>query len=129
MEQFLDRGFDPDLVEPNLQAALDADEVVRVRALAAEAVLAVTPRRVVVADTRQVNLAIPFEGIRRIQFDIERTRPATLVIVPELAREHPQVLAIPPQQYRAVADALVAIGTALAPIDPAAQAQNEAPGG
>ena len=55
----LDGGLEPALVEPNLQAALEPGEDVRVRALAAEAVLAVTPRRVVVADTRRVNLAIP----------------------------------------------------------------------
>lgn len=58
-------------------------------------------------------LAVPIEAIRRVQFDIERSRPATLVIVPEMSHHEPQVLAIPPAEYRAAADALVALGLAL----------------
>jgi hypothetical protein len=105
---------EPAHVEPNLRSILEPDEEVTVRAWATEAVLAVTPRRLVVADTRRVALAVPFERLRRIQFDIERTRPATLVIVPERPSEQPQVLAFRPEDYRAVAEALVTIGTALA---------------
>jgi hypothetical protein len=107
--------MEPTHVEPNLRAALEADEEVQVRAWATEAVLAVTSRRVVVADTRRVSLAIPFEGVRRIQFDLERTRPATLVIVPESPRDHPQVLAFSREHYQSVAEALVTLGLALAP--------------
>ena len=54
-------------------------------------------------------MALPIEELRRIQFDIERTRPATLVIVPELASHEPQVLAIPHEQIRAVSEVLVVI--------------------
>jgi hypothetical protein len=106
--------MEPAHVEPNLRAVLDPDEEVRIRAWATEAVLAVTSRRVVVADTRRVTLAISFDGIRRIEFDLDRTRPATLVIVPEDPRENPQVLAFSPEQYRSVADALALIGKAVA---------------
>jgi hypothetical protein len=109
---------EPAHVEPNLRSILEPDEEVTVQAWATEAVLAVTPRRLVVADTRRVALAVPFESLRRIQFDIERTRPATLVIVPERPMEEPQVLAFRPEHYRAVADALVTIGTALAATEP-----------
>jgi len=54
-----------------------------------------------------------FPRLRRIQFDIERDRPATLVVVPESPEVEPQVLAIPAEEYPAVADALVQIGLRL----------------
>ena len=97
-------------LEPFVLSALEPGEEVRAHARSTTAVLAVTDRRVVVAEPHRVALAIPFEGVRRIQFDIERTRPATLVIVPEHALDEPQVLAIPPEHYRAAAEALVTLG-------------------
>ncbi len=106
-------------VEPHVLRALEPGERVRLRASATDAVLAVTDRRLVVASPDRVALAVPIDGLRRIQFDIERHRPATLVIVPEQASHEAQVLSIPPEHYRAAAEALVAIGHALAPIDPA----------
>jgi hypothetical protein len=85
-------GDDPALrlVEPG--------ETVEVVAEAANAKLVVTDRRLAVASGERVALAITFDGLRRIQFDIERSRPATLVIVPEKASDEPQVLAIPPER-------------------------------
>jgi hypothetical protein len=74
-------------------------------------VLALTDRRLVVAASNRVALAVPFEGLRRIQFDLERDRPETLVIVRELAHHEPQ---IPPERYREASDAIVAIGQRLA---------------
>lgn len=100
-------------IEAHLTHLLEPDERLRVQARATAAVLAVTDRRLVVATDSRVTLGVPFEGVRRIQFDIERRRPATLVIVPEGAMHEPQVLAIPPEEYRAAAEALVAIGHAL----------------
>jgi len=85
------------------------------QAVATDAVLALTDRRLVVASPNRLALAVPIDGLRRIQFDIERQRPATLVIVPELARHEAQVLSIPPEHYRDAAEALIAIGHALAP--------------
>ena len=82
--------------------------------------LVVTDRRVAVAAAERIALNVPFEGIRRIQFDIERDRPATLVIVPESPRNPPQVLAVPPDRYDAVAEALAYIGRRLAGIEPGA---------
>jgi hypothetical protein len=94
---------------------LDRDEKVQVEALAVEARLVVTDRRVaVVSRPDRPDLDIPFEGLRRIQFDIERERPATLVLVPEHPDDKPQVLAIPPEQYAAVSQALTTIGLRLA---------------
>ncbi len=100
-------------------SALEPGERIRLRARATDAVLAVTDRRLVVAAPDRVALAMPIEAIRRIQFDIERNRPATLVIVPERASFEAQVLSIPPEHYQAAAEAMVAIGHELAPIDPA----------
>jgi hypothetical protein len=104
--------------EPHVLEVLEPDERLRHRASTSDAVLAVTDRRLVVAARGRIALAVPFAGLRRIEFDIERHRPATLVIVPEMARDEPQVLSIPPEQYGAAAEALVAIGLELAPHDP-----------
>jgi hypothetical protein len=109
-----------DEVDPILREVLEPGERVRLKALATDAILAVTDRRLVVAAPSRLALAIQFEGVRRVQFDIERNRPATLVIVPELAHHEPQVLAIPPHQYEATAAALVAVGLALAPMESSA---------
>jgi len=109
-EMDVQTALDPELVD-----VLEEGEQLRLRAAAKEAILAVTDRRLVVAaPPSRIALAVPFERVRRIQFDIERRRPATLVIVPEESSDEPQVLAIPPEQYRAAADALVEIGRALA---------------
>jgi hypothetical protein len=70
-------------LEPYIRAFLHGDEEVRAHARSTSAVLAVTTRRVVVADPDRVALAVPFDAVRRVQFDVERRRPATLVIVPE----------------------------------------------
>jgi hypothetical protein len=100
--------------EPQLLHALEPGEQLRARARATDAVLAVTDRRLVVAAPQRIALAVPFGHVRRIQFDIERDRPATLVIVPESANDEPQVLSIPPEHYQAAAEALVVIGLELA---------------
>ena len=73
----------------------------------------VTDRRIAVAQEERVALDVEIDHIRRIQFDIERDRPATLVIVPELPSHEPQVLAIPPDTYQAVGDALAYVGRRL----------------
>jgi hypothetical protein len=104
--------------EKHLSAALEPGESIQLRADATESVLAVTDRRLVVAAETRVALAIPFDGLRRVQFDIERTRPATLVVVPEHPSHEAQVLTVEPEQYQAVADTLVALGHALASVGP-----------
>ncbi len=100
---------EPDALEPHLLSALQAGEALLGRAKAVDATLAASDRRLLVASDRKVELSVPFERLRRIEFDIERDRPATLVIVPD----HPQVLSIPPTEYRAVAEVLVRIGLRL----------------
>jgi hypothetical protein len=101
-------------IESNVLHVLEPGEELKVQARATEAILAVTDRRLVITAAERVALAVGFEDLRRIQFDIERDRPATLVIVPEMAQHEPQVLSIPPDRYRETADALVLIGQRLA---------------
>jgi hypothetical protein len=112
-------------VESYVLAALEPDETVRARARARDAVIAVSDRRLIVAARERVVLSIGFDELRRIQFDIERNRPATMVIVPEEAHYEPQVLAIPPDEFRATAEALTLIGQQLARIREAEARQNQ----
>ena len=100
--------------ETQLLAALAAGEEFKVKARGRDAAIAVTDRRVLVAANERLALDVPFEGLRRIQFDIERSRPATMVIVPEERQYEPQVLAIDPDEYESAAQALAIIGRRLA---------------
>ena len=76
--------------------------------------IVVTDQRLAVADEEErLALDIEIAALRRIQFDIERDPQATLVIVPDHALDEPQVLAIPPDQLPAVAEALAYIGQRL----------------
>lgn len=93
---------------------LESEEQLHLTARSTDALIAVTDQRIIVADEGRVALDVPIQGVRRIQFDIERTRPATLVIVPEDASRSPQVLAIPPEEYDRAASALALIGRRLA---------------
>src|SRR4051794_13535416 len=74
-------------------------ETVQVLAEATGFGLLVTDRRVAVASSDRVALNVGFEGLRRIQFDIERERPATLVIVPDDPLDEPQVIPIHPDHF------------------------------
>jgi hypothetical protein len=93
---------------------LEPDETVEVVAVLAGAKVLVTDRRLAVATEERVALDVGFETLRRIQFDIERTRPATLVIVPENPSHEPQVLGIPVGAYDEVTRALAIVGRHLA---------------
>ena len=99
--------------QPGLRLVAD-DEEIHSRAQIGDAEIVLTSHRLVVATTARMMLDIPISGLRRIQFDIERTRPATLVIVPEEASDEPQVLPVPPAYYREVAEALALVGERLA---------------
>lgn len=93
--------------------SLEPGEAVRALIQAPGASLLVTDRRLAVADKARVALDVPLEGIRRIQFDIERQRPATFVIVPEHPHHEPHVLAITLELYDSVAEVLAFVGRAL----------------
>ncbi len=90
------------------------DESIESRAQVGDAEVIVTNQRLLVASSERTLLDVSIRGLRRIQFDIERQRPATLVIVPDAARDEPQVLAVAPSHYREVAEALVIVGERLA---------------
>ncbi len=92
---------------------LERDEVVEIQARAGDAVIAVTNRRLAVVEADRIALAVDIDSVRRIQFDIEKARPATLVIVPERPHDPPQVLAVPVRDYESVAAALVTLGRRL----------------
>jgi hypothetical protein len=104
---------DSDL-DPALLHILSPDEELHVQARAIEGTLAVTDRRVVVTKEGRVTMDVPYAELRRVQFDIERERPATLVIVPESPSQPPDVLAIEVDQYENVARALTLVGRGLA---------------
>jgi hypothetical protein len=89
---------------------LGADEEVQVQASAGDTLIVVTNRRMAVANAERLMLDVPIENLRRIQFDLERERPATLVIVPQRPEDEPQVLAIDPRDYDAIVRALVVVG-------------------
>jgi hypothetical protein len=108
----MDARRDPD--QPAGLRVVESGERVDLMAEAGEVHLLLTDRRVVVAAGERVSLDVPFAGLRRVQFDIERKRPATLVIVPEDPRREPQVLAVPPSSYGDVTAALATIGQRLA---------------
>jgi hypothetical protein len=105
---------DPLQGHPVLLKLLEPGEEIEHAATAGEAVLAVTTKRIAVVDQQRAALDIAIDGLRRIQFDIEKTRPATLVLVPESPHDNPQVLAVRPEEYEAVAAALVTVGHRLA---------------
>jgi hypothetical protein len=98
---------------PALQS-LDHDEEIHVQAAAGDNLVIVTNRRLAIASKDRLALDVDIENLRRIQFDIERDRPATLVIVPQRPQDEPQVIAVRPSEYEGVAQALVMIGQRLA---------------
>lgn len=97
-----------------LLSALDPDEEIHAQATAGESLVIVTNRRLAVGSRERLALDVSIENLRRIQFDIERDRPATLVIVPEHPSHEPQVLSIHPTEYESVANALAVLGRRLA---------------
>lgn len=97
-----------------IQAFLHPDERVEHRARAGEAVIALTDRRLAVVDAARVALAVDIDQVRRVQFDIEKRRPATLVIVPEHPSDMPQTLAVHPEYYDEIAAVLVTLGRRIA---------------
>jgi len=105
----LDSHTDDAIAHPMLRL-LAEDETVHLVARAADAHLLVTDRRLAIASDDRITLDIAFDGLRRIQFDIERERPATLVVVPMSPSDEPQVLAVPPDRYDEVTRALAVIG-------------------
>ena len=98
----------------NLKRVLHPGETIVADAILLYARFAATDRRLAVVTDYRVALDLPYDKIRRIQFDVERSRPATLVIVPEEASAEPQVLAVPHGAIETVARAIGIVGVRLA---------------
>jgi len=103
------------LGDTNLPSGLlEHGEEVRIHAKAGDGTLLVTDRRLAVwLAGDEFEFDIPFDALRRIQFDIERVRPATLVIVPEHPTDLPIVLAVPPEHYDGVSAAITIVAAQL----------------
>jgi hypothetical protein len=96
---------------------LERGEEIEVVAEALDATIIVTDRRLVVATPGSLVLDIPFERLRRIEFDVEKGRPAALVVVPEWPGDRSQILSIGSDQYPQVARVLSAVGARLQPTE------------
>lgn len=94
--------------------SVEADEEIRYEAVAGEHRVIVTGDRLSIATDDRLVLDVALNAIRRIQFDIERDRPATMVVVPEHPQQEPQVLAVRPRDYDSIGLALAAVGRFLA---------------
>jgi hypothetical protein len=106
--------YDSDPLDLALIQSLAVGERVETFARVADAILAVTDRRLLVSRRDRMVLDVHFAALRRVQYDIERERPATLVLVPEEPQQEPQVLPVPPDAYADVARVLVVVGQRLA---------------
>lgn len=95
----------------HVRSLLDPEEELHAHARGRDLSLILTDRRVVVADERRVALAIPYPHLRRVQLDVERSRPATLVIVPDSADHEPQVLSVSNDELPSAAAAVALIGS------------------
>ena len=106
----LSQVTDRDMQSFPLPHVLQPGEVVQSQAVAGQAIIAVTEQRLVVAESDSVVLDVPFSELRRIQFDIERGRDATLVIVPEHISNWPRVVSVPVSALRETSATLARIG-------------------
>jgi hypothetical protein len=97
-------------IDNHLFELLEPDEAIELIAHTRDRRLVVTNLGLAVADDERVAWHIPYAALRRIEFDIEHDRPATLVIVPQSTHDEPQVLAVPPENYEVVARAVGAVG-------------------
>ena len=87
---------------------------IRAQASADGHVVVVTDDLLRIGSGDNVQLDVPIEDVRRIQFDIERDRPATLVIVPDAAWRDSQVIMVEPDDYEGVAHAIAVLGSMMA---------------
>jgi hypothetical protein len=78
--------------------------------------LSISDQRMTVSlpELGKVLMDMPLEDLRRVQFDIERDRPATMVIVPHQGDHQLQVLAIPRDEIETAAVGLGMVGLYLA---------------
>jgi hypothetical protein len=97
-----------------ISSILAPGEELRGHAPLVEGTVAVTNERLFVANGANIAVDITWARLRRVQLDIERHRPATLVVVPEWPTDPPQVLSVPPASYRSVTNLVAVIAERLA---------------
>jgi hypothetical protein len=102
--------MEADATPPPLLDLLQPDEQLHGHARTRDLSLILTDRRIVVGDENRIALDIPYPRLRRVQLDVERSRPATLVLVPDLPEDEPQVLAIPHDELQRAAAVVALIG-------------------
>lgn len=81
---------------------------------AAEATVILSEDRIDVATGRGLRMSAAIDGLRLVEFGIEKGRPVTLILVPESPDQAPQILTIPTDQYEAVAKVLLALAHEIA---------------
>jgi hypothetical protein len=96
---------------------LEPEDALLVATRTGDALVAVTKRRFIVRDAQRVTLDLPIEDIRRVEFDVERGRPATLAVVPHSPSHEPQVLTVPMEQLDPVARMLAIVGERLGALE------------
>ena len=99
-----------DLANDPIVAQLSGTETVRALVDGVDGRVVVTDHRLAVTDDRRIALNVELRKVRRIQFDIERRRPATMVIVPDDPLHQAQIVTVPPEQYDAAGSALAYVG-------------------
>ena len=103
---------------PQITQMLVPGEVLEHHLETIEMAVVVTDQRIIVGDERRVALDLPIGGLRRIQLDVERRRPSTLVLVPDQPLTSPQVLSVPSKSLHEVAAAVATIGVRIEAADP-----------
>src|SRR4051812_3223970 len=83
--------------ESYVRGGLDGDEI-RILGHANNGAFAVTDRRLIVGGPAGVGLDIPFATVRRIQFDLEPGRPASVAFVSNDPHDEVVLLSIPPEE-------------------------------
>ena len=96
---------------------LEPEESVLVATTTERALVALTERRLIVREADRVVLDLAIEDIRRVEFDVERGRPATFAVVPHSPLQEPQVLAVPIERLDPVSRMIAIMGQRLGALD------------
>ena len=99
--------------DPRILHLLQPGERIALELVTTEVELRVTDRRLLATSGGMVRLDVPYDGVRRIEFDIEAERPAVMVIVPQRPSDSPQVLGIPRERLHVVAEIIAFVGERL----------------
>ena len=104
---------DEQAADPTILRLLQPGERVELSLATSDADLRVTDRRLLVTTAGTVRLDIPYERLRRVEFDVESGRQAALVIVPHHPSDRPQVLSVSREQLHVAAELLAFVGERL----------------